>query len=1187
MSSIAHVALLGAAACAAPAQDAPRAGAPLTGPALAARAAALGVTPIALDARGAPRLVRGAGMPTVTAAGPAASARAYVERLAPAWGVSTVALPVLASAGDVPVRAGTIVRLRQVIDGLPVERGELRVLVGRSGELVAASGTLVGTDTPRARPRWVDDDAGAIARAVRHAYAGAFPPETLAVRRLRGDGARMMAGRAGAVAVELAAAHQAWIATGQALEAAWVVEAYARAGDGAPEDAFRTVIAADGRVLSHRSLIADAAFGYRVFADPGDGQLRDGPIPRAAPHATGAPDGSYPPYAPPELVSIVGLNHPAGAAGPDPWLPPDATETVGNNVDAYADASDPTGLTDGDFRATLTAPGVFDRSYDTGLDPLASPAQQMAAITSLFYAINWLHDFWYDAGFTEVAGNAQTLNYGRGGVEGDAMLAEAQDGALRGARNNANMATMSDGMPPRMQIYLWTGNDHRTLELLPSGRTPAIGVAAFGPRTFDVTGGVALALDGAGANPGDACTPLTAAVTGAVVLADRGNCTYETKALHVQEAGGVGLLVANHLDDPTPPAMGDDGTLTTPVTIGVASITRSEGELIKAEVAAGAVTARLARAAEPDLDGALDTTLIAHELGHYIHHRLSACDTQMCGALSEGWADFIALLVTVRAGSDLTGAYPITVYAAQTLSQDPAYFGIRRAPYSVDPAINALSFRHMAEGEPPPATHPWEDNGSNAEVHNAGEVWAAALWEGYVALQQAGGSFEEVRATMARYVVAGLLLAPPDASPTETRDALLVAALAERPADHDVLVAAFARRGLGSCAIAPAASSFDFVGLVESTATGGNVQPGLFTLADAVTPCDGDDVLDAGETARLRIPIVNRGPAPVIGATLTLSSPTPGLVVDAAPMTLPEIAPYSTTTIEADVTLDAAVATALAGELEVAIAAPGACGDGEVTRLPMRLNVDDVDDAAATDAFDTAASVWTPSSALVWGHGWTTAIDGLWRGVDLGGRSDTSLASPPLRAAPDAPLRVTVRHRHAFEHSNGRAFDGGVIELTTDGLVWQDISTWAEPGYGGTLEASSDNPLGGRAAFTGQSAGYPALTTTTLELGSALAGQTFKLRFRIGTDQAVGAPGWEIDEVAFEGLDGTPFPVLQADDGVCGAGPDAGGEDPWTAGGGGCCDAGPVEPGAGVLALGVLGLATRRRRARVNVRRIF
>ena len=46
----------------------------------------------------------------------------------------------------------------------------------------------------------------------------------------------------------------------------------------------------------------------------------------------------------------------------------------------------------------------------------------MAAVTNLFYMNNYLHDWYYDAGFDEAAGNAQRDNYGRGGLANDSHL---------------------------------------------------------------------------------------------------------------------------------------------------------------------------------------------------------------------------------------------------------------------------------------------------------------------------------------------------------------------------------------------------------------------------------------------------------------------------------------------------------------------------------------------------------------------------------------------------------------------------------------------------------------------------------------------------------------------------------------------------------------------------------------------
>ncbi|MBK9957456.1 MAG: M36 family metallopeptidase [Chitinophagaceae bacterium] len=64
----------------------------------------------------------------------------------------------------------------------------------------------------------------------------------------------------------------------------------------------------------------------------------------------------------------------------------------------------------------------------------------------------------YNYGFTEVAGNFQSNNLGRGGLGNDAVNADAQDG---GGTNNANFSTPSDGSSGRMQMYLWSGSPQK------------------------------------------------------------------------------------------------------------------------------------------------------------------------------------------------------------------------------------------------------------------------------------------------------------------------------------------------------------------------------------------------------------------------------------------------------------------------------------------------------------------------------------------------------------------------------------------------------------------------------------------------------------------------------------------------------------------------------------------------------
>ena len=406
---------------------------------------------------------------------------------------------------------------------------------------------------------------------------------------------------------------------------------------------------------------------------------------------------------------------------------------------------------------------------------MATTDQSKAAITNAFYTVNWLHDYWYDSGFDEAAGNAQLDNYGRGGVEGDAMRVEVQDNFLGGSRNNANMSTPSDGLRPRMQMYTFSGPQAATLTLTPGGNVE-VGTAAFGPTNFTITAPVSLANDAVGP-PTDACEPLSG-VTGRIVLVDRGVCAFVLKALNVQTAGGIGMIVANNVAGPAPGLGGVDPT----ITIGVLSISQADGGALKTSLAAGPVTARMFRLAGLERDSALDNTIIAHEWGHYLHHRLTDCGSQQCGAMSEGWGDFVALHTIAREGDNLNGVFALATYSTSAFDPNSAYFGIRRVPYSVDFTKNALTLKHIGDGVALPPV-PMFDFGPNSEVHNAGEIWTSMLWEAYVALQRARGpreSFADVRRRMADYVVAGLKMAPTDATYTEQRDAILGAAAAAR-----------------------------------------------------------------------------------------------------------------------------------------------------------------------------------------------------------------------------------------------------------------------------------------------------------------------------------------------------------------------------------------------------------------------
>lgn len=116
---------------------------------------------------------------------------------------------------------------------------------------------------------------------------------------------------------------------------------------------------------------------------------------------------------------------------------------------------------------------------------------------------------------------------------------------------------------------------------------------------------------------------------------------------------------------------------------------------------------------------------------------------------------------------------------------------------------------------PPRRPH---SGGPNSEVHNAGEVWCAALWEVFVNLVAAHGHAEAERRVL-EYVVGGLKLTPSMPTFTLARDGIVTAVAALNPGDLGAVWRGFAKRGLGAGAVSPPSTSTSLAGVVESFST--------------------------------------------------------------------------------------------------------------------------------------------------------------------------------------------------------------------------------------------------------------------------------------------------------------------------------------------------------------------------------
>lgn len=1121
-------------------------------------------------------------------------------------------------------RGPIIARFQQYKDGLEVFGRSLNVMMDRKLNAVATSGYFAPAPQGKAAAsaRAVTTPSFAISgeSAISHAFTnmgGKLTPFALTAAQQSGNLTEYAVGKT-TTDYRLTSAPRAkkvyYYNAGQYVPA-WYVEVFAGTQDNANKDAFAYVIsAADGKVLFRKDLTAYDAFSYHVFANstapyqPEDEPINNNtldPFTGGPTGDQGRTQGTY------NLINLVNSGQISDAtAKNDPWLPAGATVTTGNNVTAFANIAGSDGFQTGDVRGAVSSAGVFDYPYTTDADPTTA-SQRQAAIVNQFFVDNWLHDTWYEHGFNEAAGNAQTDNYGRGGVAGDPIQAQAQDNS---GRNNANMQTPSDGRSPIQRMFLWDGPLAGTATL--NVTSPAgIGVlpfatADFGPRQFTVTGAVKRPEAG---NEGG-CNAITTDLTGAIALIDRGTCSFKTKTLNAQNAHAAAVVLADnlaHCNVPTDlstcepaPALGDDNTITTTISIGTVSVSYPDGQ--KIEAASGTPQANLVVQFQPDRDGTMDIQIVAHEFFHYVSNRLVGnaigLSTEQGGGMGEGWSDFDAMLLTVRpedaavSGNDkYQGAYPLSSYV--TFNQ---YFGIRRYPYSTQTTVNPLTFKHISFGVALPsgvpaapgtdltgtlATDPAGNVVGNAEVHATGEIWCNTLWEFYASLlNDPRYTFAQAKSRMQDYIIEGLSMTPNAPTMLEARDALLAAAKATDSGDFTLMAKAFAKRGMGVGAIAPDRSDIQQRGAVESfnaVAAGVEVTDAKVTFTatgNVLGDQDGDGILDAGETAVLTFTFTNNGTADMSGTitgTVTGGALNQGDTADfsfsnGGAVTVPKLAAGQSGTGSVQVTLNStsspAIETALVLSFPAANDPTGTIPSGGTAatggELDLLVNYDLVKNSTSDDVEDTQANLadWTRSSNGTPGPDWQLANDTelfggpvftdgqYWFGPDNNNPSDITLASPELDVGTDA-LTLSFDHFFDFEFDSGNAgFDGGVIELSSDGgATWKDIfstdvgaTMTTGAGYNGTIESlDADGTFdpgdgGNHPGFVGVNVDLnnPAFEHMVISFGTKFSGQKVKVRFRALSDLNTGVIGWIVDNIAFTGLTNKPFSKTVADAGA-------------------------------------------------------
>jgi hypothetical protein len=1131
--------------------------------------------------------------------------------------VETASVRFVHNIGKGPI----IVKFYQQIGGLEILMEELNVVMNRKLELVAISGFISSMDTPSAQPgaSWnVDERGGAIA-AYKDLTGGVLNFSQLKAEPSR-EGWDYFSSTVDVGLDIPIRMRKVFFHFPDGLVPAYHIEVATRNDNGNGDlrtadgqndvDYYAYVISAhDGSLLIRHNLtryetepakrtrtrgpvanLNPGGFTYRVWADAVTGIPLDGPQGNNFhPKVTATNDNAQPTLIPP--VDVTLLNY--AFSMNDPWLAPGSTETVGNNVDAYMDLVNPNGFgvagppqsgISNDFRGQLTGVDTFGNTYNTLLRP-NDATQRLASLQQMFYNINFLHDWFYDYGFNEASLNAQTNNFGRGGLQNDPINAEGQD---MGNLDNANMNTPADGARPRMQMYIFqaqgTGpvanppgaapstNDGRFVQVQSPPSVATVlptGTVQFGQQPFDLTNDVVLA------NPPAACAALTnaAAINGKFVLVERQAtggpvCSLTDKIARAQNAGAVGFILINSQSTPTT-TVSFLGFITTgalgvpangPVTMAISTITWNQALPLKTELAVpNVVTLRIKR--NVDRDGTIDTQIMMHEWGHYLTNRIIGNSlgliNQQGGGMGEGWGDWTALLFTVReddilvpSNANWNGIYSLASYVLTggNTSQG-AYFGIRRYPQSTDMTKHPLTLRHVVTGEPlPPGIPTVPKSPDNAQVHNIGEVWSVALWECYASLlRDTQGptprlTFAQARDRMNTYYIAALKMTPLRPTLLEARDAVLAAAYATDAVDYANFWTAYAKRGYGINAVAADRYSVNNVGTIESFIVGGELIVVDAFQSTGASDCDGDGILDSGDTVTLNVTLQNTGSLSLAATTGTLSSSDPNVTfTGGGAISFPATDPYDTTTGSVGISYAIGIPGIQIIPFQISYNDPNLGVAGPVVvNGELRVNTNTIQFNTATDTVESEREAWTPTVVTGTFPNFSTITpwirdenpspnDFFWYGTDPDAMQDQALVSPVMTIDGGGALNIQFDHDWGFEFDGGGNYDGGVVEMSINGGPWNDIGVGGINSYNGTIlnQGPTSNPLGGRPGFVQNSPGSVHTTLTP----AVAAGNTVQVRFRIGSDQIFGGDGWVVDNIAFTGVIETPFDTVIGDPG--------------------------------------------------------
>lgn len=293
------------------------------------------------------------------------------------------------------------------------------------------------------------------------------------------------------------------------------------------------------------------------------------------------------------------------------------------------------------------------------------------------------------------------------------------------------------------------------------------------------------------------------------------------------------------------------------------------------------------------------------------------------------------------------------------------------------------------------------------------------------------------------------------------------------------------------------------------------VNAGTTLVAEGCLPANG--AIDSGETVTVNFALKNVGSADTTNLVVTMLA-TNGAALPSGPQNYGVLAQGG-----------AAVA------LPFTFTALGSCGGTATVTLQLQdgaanLGIVNVSfplgklGAAFQENFDNSSALpagWsalgTPSWVIT-----NTARDTVPNSAFTPGiatAQQNAVVTPPIAIPAGSPSQLSFRQNYNLESSGTTAYDAGVLEIKIGSGLFTDILTaggsFVTGGYNTTVSKMFNNPLRGRSAWSGNSAGW---ANAIVNLPASASGQTVQLRWSCGSDNSTASAGWYIDSVAISNV---------------------------------------------------------------------